>query len=85
MVSTVDLEGSKIMDDATGTARQYLLDAVEAIDRQFGPGYAKKNPALISTYMRVAAQDASDAMLLAAAETIQRSAERLAESLRPVG
>ena len=32
-----------------------LRDAVARIDEMFGPGFAKKNPSLVSAYIRAAA------------------------------
>ena len=44
-----------LMQDATPTPSQALVNAIEAIDQQFGPGYAAENPALLASMVQVVA------------------------------
>lgn len=39
------------------TVGVYLSEAVERIDRQFGTGYAAKNPALVGAFLQAASMD----------------------------
>ena len=34
-------------------ADQYLLESINSIDKRFGEGYAKKNPQLVSTMVKL--------------------------------
>lgn len=43
-----------LIDTSSKHAASYLADAVSTIDAQFGPDYAKKNPALVGVFMHVA-------------------------------
>ena len=45
------------MRQASMTAREYLEAAVIAIDEEFGPGYAKNNPALVGDFIKAASMD----------------------------
>jgi len=40
-------------DVVTFLADQYLLEAVTSIDRRLGEGYARKNPDLVATIVKV--------------------------------
>ena len=42
---------------ASMTAHEYMLNAVDFIDRIFGNGYAKKNPGLVGDFMKASALD----------------------------
>jgi len=46
-----------LLNNATSTAKTYLIEAKETIDDIFGKGYAEKNPELIAAFMRTAATD----------------------------
>jgi hypothetical protein len=43
--------------EAGATAGRYLGYAITEIDRKLGKGYAEKHPALVATFMQVAARD----------------------------
>jgi hypothetical protein len=47
----------EMMGQASRTANEYLIHAVDSIDRALGEGYAKKNPELIGAFMQAAALD----------------------------
>ena len=42
---------------ASMTAGEYMLNAVDSIDRIFGKGYAKKNPGLVGDFMKTSGVD----------------------------
>jgi hypothetical protein len=46
-----------LMDQASMTAQTYLYKGVEAIDAEFGEGYARANPGLVGAFMQTAAAD----------------------------
>lgn len=45
------------MDQAGPTVGHWLQQAVDQIDKTFGDGYAKKNPALVAAFIQAAAMD----------------------------
>ena len=45
------------MNQATYTAELYMGAAAREIDAEFGEGYAKKNPALVASFMQVCIKD----------------------------
>jgi len=45
----------RAMEQASQTAHFYMLQAVKVIDEVFGWGYAKKNPAMVTEFMKVCA------------------------------
>lgn len=45
------------MKQAGYTANEYLMAAIESIDKQFGPGYAKENPELVGAFIQACAMD----------------------------
>lgn len=48
---------NELVAQATITANEYLLNAIDAIDRALGEGYARENPSLVGDFMRAAASD----------------------------
>jgi hypothetical protein len=60
-----------LMRQAWMTADDYMMNAVERIDRQFGEGYAKKHPELVGAFMRTAAADYHSALMKAASQDIR--------------
>lgn len=48
---------NELVAQAAITANEYMLSAVDSIDRYFGEGYAKDNPALVGAFMSAAALD----------------------------
>lgn len=53
----IEADWHKLMEDGADTAQYYLSRAINAIDDQFGKGYAKEHPELISGYMKTASID----------------------------
>jgi|TARA_B100000424_G_C22898738_1_gene478032 predicted molibdopterin-dependent oxidoreductase YjgC len=59
----------------------YYADKAEAcLDAKFGEGYAKKNPALLGTYMTVASQEFRTSVWCKALWEVAESLDRIAES-----
>lgn len=46
-----------LLKQAPMTANEYMRKAIDAIDKEFGAGYAKGNPELVAAFMRTAAMD----------------------------
>ena len=46
-------------EDSTNRAEFYLIKAIDAIDKQFGEGYAKEHPELIDSFMKVSAKNST--------------------------
>ncbi len=71
------------MSQATGTMQTYFDKAVETIDNEFGEGYAKKNPHLVSTLTSVQVSDFNNCVITKVlweiAEAIQHNAEAIYE------
>lgn len=53
----IDASYDTLMRQASMTACDYMIHAVEDIDRIFGEGYAAKNPELVAAYINTAAID----------------------------
>ncbi|MBH3378359.1 hypothetical protein [Pseudomonas asiatica] len=67
-----------LLSQAGRTAEKYMDDAIDAIDKAFGEGYAKKHPDLVGAFMQTAAADFSAACVAIA---IQEHAGRLSEQI----
>jgi hypothetical protein len=52
-----------LMRQAPMTVALYLSEAIEAIDRKFGDGYAAKNPQLVAAFITACAQDFHTAVM----------------------
>jgi hypothetical protein len=74
----ITADGKTLMRQASMTAREYLEQAIERIDRMLGEGFAKKHPELIGAFMQAAAVDLGSAII---AKTLQDGLERLADML----
>ncbi len=83
--SYVNASFDALMRQAPDTAALYLRKAAEAIDQQFGEGYAKANPALVAAFMSVAGQDFANAMNNLSAQVIKDGLDVIAESLSARG
>ena len=70
-----------LMDQAVATSERYLRKAVDSIDKQFGPGYASKNPELVGAFIKVCAMDLDTALKTAAREDIVESLDGIASVL----
>lgn len=57
MSDSIEADFDTLMRQASMTATDYLSAACTAIDDQFGEGHAKANPALVASFMQVAASD----------------------------
>ena len=50
------------MRQASDTVHEYLIRVVESLDKKFGEGYAKKNPALVGQMISACVEDFKCAM-----------------------
>lgn len=69
------------MDQAGPTVGHWLMQSVDEIDRTFGEGYAKKNPALVAAFIQAAAMDQLTAHL---ANTIGEPVAEIALALNSI-
>lgn len=51
------LEAGMVEKKSAGSAVLWMREAVEALDKQFGDGYASAHPDLVAGFMQVAAID----------------------------
>ncbi|WP_177247257.1 hypothetical protein [Citrobacter freundii] len=51
------LEAGMVEKKSAGSAALWMREAVEAIDKQFGDGYASAHPELVAGFMQAAAID----------------------------
>lgn len=70
-----------LLDQAEGTAGQFLRGAACQIDMAFGDGYAKKNPNLVAAFLRASSDDFNTAMRKIAAQEIRDSLDGLAYAI----
>ena len=59
----------------------YLDKAADVLNAKFGDGYAKKNPALMGTYMQTASHEFRTSVWCKALWEISESLNRIAEKL----
>lgn len=76
-MTLVPTDAETLMRQASMTANEYAVAAIESIDRLLGEGYAKAHPELIAAFITAAAQDFHTAMMVKA---IERAAEMVADS-----
>lgn len=81
MVDMITASPEHLMRQASMTAREYLREAIAAIDAQLGPGYARENPALIGAFMAAAAQDFHTALSGAIQQELTMGANAVSDSL----
>jgi hypothetical protein len=74
MAESITANFHTLMRQASLTAADYMDAAVEQIDRKFGDGFSKRNPALVGAFMNASALD------LAAAIIAQQVRDGLEES-----
>ena len=67
--------GDELQRAAMNIAEQHLLDALEAIDKKLGSGYAREHPELIGVYMQTATTHLGIFM-------IGRALEEIAQALK---
>lgn len=72
---------SKISEDGVSAAINYFNSAIETIDKEFGEGYSKQHPELVSSFMNAAATEAQGTYI---AKTIQELAEELSKSNKEI-
>lgn len=56
-MASITADFDTLMRQASMTAHDYLMKAIEAIDGQLGAGYAKGHPDLIAAFMKVSCAD----------------------------
>ncbi|MDA3886344.1 MAG: hypothetical protein PF638_12185 [Candidatus Delongbacteria bacterium] len=78
-MSRITADGKTIMKQAHQTASVYLASAIKEIDKKFGRNYAKENPSLVASFMKVAASDANS---VTTAQVIAEAIEEVAEALK---
>jgi hypothetical protein len=47
----MQLNSDQLMHQAKETANSYLITAIQKLDKQFGDGYAQRNPDLVSGFI----------------------------------
>ena len=52
-----DMFAQNMLDQSHSTSEDYMVEAIKRIDRNLGKGYAKNNPDLIGTFMKVSSND----------------------------
>lgn len=78
---TITADNITLMNQASMTANDYLLEAKEKIDRIFGEGYAAKTPELVAAFIKTAGQDYNAAILAVA---IQEASEKIESALHAI-
>ena len=68
-------------ENATNDPWVYLDKAEDVLNAKFGEGYAKKNPALMGTYMQTASHEFRTSVWCKALWEISESLNRIAEKL----
>lgn len=71
-----------LVRQASITAEQYLIAAVESIDDTFGEGYAARHPELVAAFMRTAAVDFNTAIFAQEADNIAEILRELISNIR---
>jgi hypothetical protein len=79
--AAIEADSMNIVRQASGTTRDHLIDAIEAIDEHLGKGYARKNPALIAAFMQAAATDYAATII---AQQVRAGLETVADSMPSV-
>jgi hypothetical protein len=78
-VTDIKADPGTLMRQASMTAHDYLIAAVENIDKMFGKGYAKEHPELTGAFIQAASLDFVGASL---AKSIGEAIEGLADAVR---
>jgi hypothetical protein len=73
--------GERLMEQAGMTAATYMRAGVDAIDREFGPGFAAANPALLAAFMAAAAGDYHTGAMKMAAQDIRDVLQAVADAV----
>ncbi len=77
-MNRIEMTAETAMRQASSTAREYLREAVSAIDDTFGPGYAYAHPELVAAFLATAASDFRTAVW---GSILQDSAEYLSSAI----
>jgi len=56
-MTTINASWDTLTDQASSTVEGYFFQAIQIIDRQFGDGYAAKNPELVGSLVSSMAAD----------------------------
>lgn len=72
---------TNLVEQASGTASDYLFAAKKKIDQAFGDGYAAKNPELVAAFIKTAGQDFNAAVLAIA---IQEASDKIESALHAI-
>ena len=67
---------AEVIESSEHNISRFLLEAVKHLDRQFGKGYAKKNPNLVGQYIAACSADFNNAILVRAIEEATEIFER---------
>ena len=70
-----------LVDQAPETAGRYMREAVRQIDREFGDGYAAKNPNLVAAFIAASASDFTSSCSIIA---VQEGVEQITSALRDI-
>lgn len=76
--SPVTASPESLMEQAPETVARFLRNAVEKIDKEFGEGFSKENPALVGVFIHACLVDLNQA---SGAQNIQAVASALIDSL----
>ena len=66
----IEAGSETLFRQAPMTAHDYMLKAIDDIDKLLGKGYAKQHPELIAAYMQTAAIDFGTAIIARAIESV---------------
>lgn len=64
------LEAGMVEKKSAGSAALWMREAVEAIDKQFGDGYAREHSELVAGFMQAAAIDQAGMYIRSLVETL---------------
>ena len=56
-MSKITADWTELLKQAPHTVGLYLVEAAEAIDKQFGVGYASKHPELVAAFIKCCTTD----------------------------
>jgi hypothetical protein len=73
------IDGHEMMEQAKGTAREYLIDAIRSIDGHLGEGAALKHPELIVAFMKTCVLDYGATLI---SQQIRRGLNNVAAATR---
>lgn len=81
MGGIVSAGSSTLLRQAHMTADEYLLQAIDCIDRRLGDGYARAHPELIAAFMNIAARDFHTSLTVKALDHLDDSLTKFAETV----